>query len=316
MLLATALVAGYGVFAIARGFLAGGHRYEAYGVATAAESLARILLAAAVLMLITDGIGLALVMVVAPLAVLAVRPFRRTGIGASAAEPAAGTEPGADVLVGDAGHFLAPMVLANGASQTVLGAGPLVVAALGASPATVSAVFVTFTLFRGPLWMVQSVLARVLPPFTALARRHEHQALRRWALRLAAMGALLSGFAYPVGWWLGPDVVSLLFGRQFAPSAALAALVATGTALAAVTLFASQILVAEGRAGRICAAWGLALVVAAVALRLPGAADMRVGLSFLAGEITAFVLVTAFAARSTSGSPRLRYSTVVEKVRA
>ena len=179
--------------------------------------------------------------------------------------------------------FLGPLVLANGAAQALLGVGPLVVAAVGAGPVTVSAVFVTFLLFRAPLWVIQSVLARVLPPFTALARRGEHAALKVWALRLAAGGAALAAVAAPLGWWLGPTLVGILFGDWFTPTASLTALVAVGTAVAAMTAVSSQILVAVGRTWHVGLAWTLALAVAALAFAAPvAAADVRVGLAFLA----------------------------------
>jgi O-antigen/teichoic acid export membrane protein len=288
------LVAGYTVFAAARGYLAGRHRYRDYGIATAAEAIVRLLLAAAVLLVTTEGIGLAVVMVLAPLGVLVVRPFV-TVAGPLAQDPAE-DEPAMDVLVGSTGGFLGPLVLANGAAQALLGVGPLVVAAIGAGPVTVSAVFVTFLLFRAPLWVIQSVLARVLPPFTALARRGEHAALRGWALRLAAVGAALTAVAAPLGWGVGPTLVRVLFGNTFTPTASLTALVAAGTVVAALTAVSSQILVATGRTWHVGLSWTIALAVAALVFvpRL-ASADVRVGLAFLAGEVTALVLVTAFA---------------------
>jgi O-antigen/teichoic acid export membrane protein len=298
------LVAGYTVFAAARGYLAGRHRYRDYGIATAAEAVGRLVLAAAVLLVTRDGVGLAVVMVLAPLCVLVARPFARTR-GPAGAEEAPQDDLPADVLVGRAGRFLGTLVLANGAAQTMLGIGPLVVAAVGANASLVSAVFVTFTLFRGPLWIIQSVLARVLPPFTALARRGDRLALQRWALRLAALGAVLAVVAGPLGWWLGPELVGLLFGEQFTPSAELTALVAAGTALAAMTTLSSQILIALGSTWDVALAWTVALALATVVFLsgLGGEPDVRVGLAFLAGECTALVLVTLFARLSRTDGP-------------
>jgi hypothetical protein len=72
-----------------------------------------------------------------------------------------------------------------------------------------------------------------------------------------------------------------------------------------MTAVSSQILVAVGRTWHVGLAWTLALAVAALAFAAPvAAADVRVGLAFLAGEITALVLVTAFAVGS--GNDRFR----------
>ncbi len=301
--LTVGLVATYSVFAVARGYLAGRGQYHRYGIATAAESVGRLLLAGAVLLVTTDTAAIGLVLVLAPLAVLVVRPFT-----ALRGRAAAGSGPGApesteDALVGGAGRFLMPLVLANGASQTMLGAGPVIVVALGASPTTVSIVFLTFTLFRAPSWVLQSALSRVLPPFTALASTPA--ALRRWALLLAGAGVTLSLLGGPVGWWMGPEVVGLLVGPEFAPSAPLAGLVAAGTVLAASTLFSGQILIAVGRTDRLAVAWLIGLAAAAVALTLREPAELRVAMAFLIGEMVALVAVSAFAITATADGERV-----------
>ena len=311
------LVAGYSVFAAARGYLAGRHRYRDYGIATAAEAVLRLVLAGAVLVAGAGGIGLAVVMVLAPLGVLVVLPFAHVAADDRGQEKAVYGEPSMDVLVGSTGGFLGPLVLANGAAQALLGIGPLVVAAVGARPAVVSAVFGTFLLFRAPLWIIQSVLARVLPPFTALARRGERAALREWALRLAAIGTALAAVAAPLGWWLGPHLVGFLFGAEFTPSAPLTALIATGTALAALTAVSSQILVAVGATWHVGLSWTVALSVAALVFLAPVApADVRVGLAFLAGEVTAILLVTVFGLLSVTGPPGPRRPVTVDEDRS
>ena len=96
----------------------------------------------------------------------------------------------------------------------------------------------------------------------------------------------------------------ILFGDRLTPTASLTALVAVGTAVAAMTAVSSQILVAVGRTWHVGLAWTLALAVAALAFAAPvAAADVRIGLAFLAGEITALVLVTASpSARAPTGS--------------
>ena len=80
-------------------------------------------------------------------------------------------------------------------------------------------------------------------------------------------------------------------------------MVAVGTAVAAMTAVSSQILVAVGPRGG--SAWpGAWRWPWGPSRSLPGAAaDVRVGLGFLAGEVTALVLVTAFAVlRGPTGS--------------
>lgn len=285
VLAAGALVLGYTVFAIGRGYLVGRHRYRAYGLATAGEASLRLLLTAVVLLLGPSGLMLAWVMVAAPFAALALRPFRRVAHRAAVPRP--------EETLGGIGGFLGPLVVASALSQIVVTVAPLAVAALGGTQAAVSVVFLTFALFRGPLWVVQSAMARVLPPFTALAARGDHHLLRRWARRLAGIGLLVAALGWASGLWLGPGVVRLLFGAQFAPTGSFAALVASGMSLAAVVLCSTQILVALGQTRRLALGWTVAFVVAIVVTVLtPGDPSMQVAVGFLVAELTACMAIT------------------------
>ncbi|MGH8886144.1 MAG: lipopolysaccharide biosynthesis protein [Egibacteraceae bacterium] len=290
------LVVGYTVFAVGRGYLAGRRRYRAYGLATAGEGLLRLALTGPALLAAEDGRLLAWAMVAAPFAVLLLRPFSAARVGVQSASDG----------LGSVREFLGPLIFANTLSQAVIGSAPLVVGALGATPVVVSVVFLTFALFRGPLWIVQSALARVLPPLTALAAGGDYQTLRAWATRLAAGGVAAAAVAWAGGLWLGPAVVGLMFGAEFAPPPALAALVACGTALAAAVLCSTQILVALGQTSRVAAAWTLAAAVTVtVTLLTPSNPSVQVGNGFVAGELTALLLMTKAGWRNGSEPGRL-----------
>jgi O-antigen/teichoic acid export membrane protein len=276
------LVVGYAVFAVGRGYLAGRHRYSAYGLATAGEALLRLALAGIALLTGASGLLFAWAMVAAPFVILLLRPF---------SAPHAGARECTEDL-GGVGAFLGPLVFANALSQAVIGSAPLVAGVLGATPAVVSVVFFTFTLFRGPLWILQSALARILPPLTALAARGDHTALRAWATRLATGGVAAAVVAGAGGLWLGPAVVGLMFGLQFAPPPALAALVAAGTVLAAAVLCSTQIMVALGQTTQVAVAWMVAAAVTvAVTLLTSRDPSVQVGNGFVAGEFTALLLM-------------------------
>ena len=75
----------------------------------------------------------------------------------------------------------------------------------GHRAAEVSVFFETFLLFRAPLTVSYSLIARVLPPFTAMVERGETAILRRWALRIAGAGAVLAAAAYAIGLAVGAD---------------------------------------------------------------------------------------------------------------
>jgi O-antigen/teichoic acid export membrane protein len=105
-----------------------------------------------------------------------------------------------------------------------------------------------------------------------------------------------------VGWWIGDEVVGLLYGVQYSPTSIVAGLSAAGVMAAAAAQVVSQVLVAEGRTTRLAWAWFGGLMLAVVLLFVvPGEADTRVAFAFAAGEATALILMGVLAVRGRSG---------------
>jgi O-antigen/teichoic acid export membrane protein len=286
-----ALIAGYGLFALGRGYLAGRRRFREYGLSTLAESVLRLVLAVILLAAGVGALGLGWTLVAGPLVVLLWRPFRgerRREAGARREERTVST--------------LATFVTANAASQTILAAGPLVVGGLGAPPAEVSVFFQTFLLFRSPLTLAYNLISRVLPPFTRLVEEGDLGSVRRWAVRLAVGTAALSALGFAAGRAAGPALVELLLGAEFRPSGALAAYAAGGVVLATMALFVQQMLIAMRATGRLAAAWLAGLLVATLLIvTTDGDVSLRVGRAFLAGEATAFAGLVAAVVTSRHG---------------
>jgi len=285
------LIAAYGGFALGRGVLAGRRRFREYGLSTLAESVVRLVLAIVILAFGVGAVGVAWSMVAGAFVVFLWRPFHT--------ETSSGDVP---VSPGSA-RALATYVGANAASQTIVAAGPLVVGALGARPAEVSVFFETFLLFRAPLTLAYGLIARVLPPFTRMVERGERSTVRRWAGRLAALGALAAGAGLLFGRAIGPGAVAMLLGAEYRPTATIAGYAAAGVAIATIALFAQQILIAQRATGALAVSWftGLAASAAVVALT-GGTASVRVGAAFLVGEAAAFVLIVVsivWASRET-----------------
>ncbi len=274
-------LAGRSVLAVARGFLAGRRRFHAYGAAIAAEGAVLIALAIIVAVVHPTTLAFAVAMSLGPLAVMLFHPFSG---GHREAPLASVTSQG----IG----FLAPLVIATGASQVVLSIGPIVVGFVGGTAAAISVFFITFTLFRGPVTSSYNLVARVLPDFTALAASGEQHRLSAWASRLGVVG-LATIIVFGVsGWILGPAVVGLLYGTEFRPSAELAALGAAGVGAALIALFLNQIYIARGETGRLAVIWVIALAAAGMCLVVyqPEPA-IRVGTAFLVGEVIAMGLL-------------------------
>jgi len=294
------LIAGYGGFALGRGYLAGHERYREYGLSTFAESVLRLALAIALLAMGIKALGLAWSLVAGSFVVWLWRPLRDESLRRNGAERER------------TGGALATFIVANGSSQTVLAAGPLVVGALGAPAADVSVFFETFLLFRAPLTVAYNLVSRVLPPFTRLVDDGERIVLRRWALRLGALASVGAIAGYAVGYAIGPSLVAALLGDEFRPTATLAALAAAGTAVATVALFAQQMLIALKATGRLAIVWLAGLAVAMAVLAVGAETEViRVGRAFMIGEIVAMTGITiavmqAARAAAVASEPRTR----------
>lgn len=280
-------------FTVGRGYLAGFRRFREYGIASGGASVLRLVLAvgAAVLMPTIDGFAWAHVL--GPLVILAFLPLRaprrvRTGSrGPLAAE---------EVATVDERGLLTGLVLSSAASQALLLAGPLVAGALGADSVEFSVLYATLLLARAPLTFGYNLIARVLPPFTEMAAKGERRELRAWARGMGVASAFLAVLAAGAGAAVGPVVVTVAFGADFAPGRPLAAAAAAGVALAGGGLFIGQVLVARGHPARLAGAWTLAVFAAAASLLLPlEDPALRVVVAFLVGEAVALMSLTAGA---------------------
>jgi O-antigen/teichoic acid export membrane protein len=284
---AAVMFPGHALFILGRGFLAGRRRFVAYGVVVGLDAIGKVAGAVVVAVAGLGPVALSWALVLSPVVVLAVRPFgeAREEIGAVASGNAASDR-----------RFMTGYLIATAASQTVLAAGPLVVGALGATPAAISVFFVTTTLFRGPMSASYNLIARVLPAFTRLAAAGEDDELSHWARRLAIGGAVAAGVTYAAASVLGPVIVEVLYGTEFRPSGTLAGLAAAAVIAGMVGLATTQILVARGATDRMAVVWVVALAAAALAIVVaPGEPDIRVAVGFLTGEAVALLGLTAAA---------------------
>jgi O-antigen/teichoic acid export membrane protein len=278
--LAGLLVSGYALFGYVRGHLAGQGRFRAFGLVTASEATLR--LAAALALVWAGGArGLAVAMVLAPL--VAAFWLRRSGLPSTR---------------GSFARDLRPLVAASVFAQGLLGLAPLVVAVLGATAATVSVVFMTFTIYRGPLWILQGLMARAMPILVGLVRAGDEARLRRWMAGIVLGTGGLAVLGALAGALLAPPVLGWLVGGDFRPSPGFSAMVAAGVLLAAGGGFMNQVLLALGWLRSITAAWALGFALAAVTtLVVPTTPVLRVGVGFLVGEVVALAALAVLYLR-------------------
>ena len=184
----------------------------------------------------------------------------------------------------------------SGASQVLLAGAPLAIALLGGAPELVSTVFLTFTLFRGPLTLIYSLQGRILPFLVNIAE--DGGGFRSITRRIVVAGLGLAVLGGGVGWVIGPEVVELLFGAS--PDRLVAALAAAGVVAASTTQVSGQVLVALGGTGRLATAWIAGLGAAVVTLPLTGLApDRSVAIAFLTGELVALAVAAWMSIRSS-----------------
>ena len=277
------LMVGYALLFFGKGVLAGTRHFAKVGWVLIVENGARLAIGLIVIRLFADAPSLGWAMVGGGFASLALRWWRH-----DRGDPERPAAP--------ARRFLTGYVGGTATSQILLAGAPLAVAALGGSPALISIVFITFTLYRAPMTFIFAVQGRILPYLVKLHQDGHDRKLGRIALGVVGGGAALAALGGLVGWLVGAEVVELLFGSEFAPSRVVAALAAGGVVAASAAQIASQTLVAEARTSRLTIAWSGGLLVGLLILALvSGEPDMRVALAFASGEVTALSLMGVLA---------------------
>jgi O-antigen/teichoic acid export membrane protein len=260
-----------------RGLAIGHRRFGHYGLMLGLEGAGRLVFGALGTLVVGGAVGWAWGIALGPLLGLLV-PGLHLELRANGGRR------------GGEGAFLAPYLGASAASQLMLAGAPLAVAALGASPTSISVVFVTFTLFRAPVTMVYLAQGRLLNLLVRLELAGDEPRLRQVQRGIELAGLGLVATAGGVAWVVGPAVVALLYGADFRPDPLVVALAATGVAGAAVAQLLGQLLVARGRTARLAGRWTAGLVVALIVLILdPAGAEVTVALAFALGELTAAV---------------------------
>ncbi len=282
------LILGYGCFWVGKGMLQGRGWYGRVGLMLCAEGLVRLAVEGLVLWGGGGAVGLGWAMAAAPWVVWGFVFGRNRGL---AREGAGG------------GMFVRRYVLGSAAAHLLVAGAPLAVTYLGGTAREVSLVFVVFVLFRAPLTLMYSLQGRLLPPLVRMVGRGEEEPLRRLAARLWWGSIGLAVPAAAVGYVAGPSVVRFLMGAEFLVPATTAALVASGTAMAAGVQLVAQTLVAGSRTGSLAAAWILGLATAVVVAWLGSwEPALSVAVGFWVGEATVLAVVGRMA-MSPKASP-------------
>jgi O-antigen/teichoic acid export membrane protein len=279
-------VVAYAASYFARGFLAGHHRFGAYGLLVLLEATSRCAFAAAVAVGITEGQdAVAFGMLAAPIASLTVVPF---ALSRSKFRVYRERDPEAEFTLAHGTGFAAAVLLVMVSEQTFINAGPLIVNATegGAEGAALAGfTFNVLLIARAPLQLFQAIQAPILPHLTQMRARGEADGFRRTVrVTLVAIGAFSATAALTL-LAIGPWAMDILFGSDVDYGRFGLALIAVGMGLYLAAATLSQAALARGHAKEAAACWVISAVAFVGFLLIPGWDDriVQVEVGYAAG---------------------------------
>lgn len=258
-LIAGAITLAYGLLIVARGQLASGEQFKAFGALNGGEALIRLALSVGLVALSAAPWTWGAIMPVGPIVVVALW----LAIGGRFTRSDAPFPT----------YYLLNTTLSNGISQLLLAGAPLVVALMGASPTVTSLVFVTTTLGRAPLVFLHGgLLARILPPLLAIAQGNDRHRIAMAMNRVLAITGASLVAAFIGGGLVGPPVVALAYGQNLRPSFTLAGFTGVAVIATMAALLLGQVLIALRAERDMALPWIVGLIAtstSAVLLPLP-----------------------------------------------
>lgn len=283
------LLAGYAIEYLVRGVLAGNSRFSPYGVLLGGEAGSR-LLATAVLAVI--GVATAgpygIVLGAAPYVGVLLSLRKRDGL-VTPGPPAPWRE-----LSRAFGWLLAGSLFA----QALINTGPILVQILApAKDDTATGQFLaSLVIARIPVFLFQGVQAALLPRLAGHAGAGQVRDLGAETRRMTAAVGVLCVAATLGAWLLGPAVVRIFFGADFALGRRDLAMLAAASCIYLLALTLSQALIALRRQPRVAIGWGVGILALTVVTVLGHDLLLRVELGFLVGALTASVAMALLLA--------------------
>ncbi len=270
-----ATVVAYAASYFARGFLAGHHRFGAYGLLVLLEATSRCSFAVAVAVGITEGQdAVALGMVAAPIVSLAVVPLVASfTFSAYMTENVKVAEGEPEFTLAHGSGFAAAVLLVMLSEQTFLNAGPLLVKATesGAEGAALAGfTFNVLLIARAPLQLFQSVQTSILPHLTQMRAKDAADEFKRTVrVTLVAISAFAATVAF-VLLAIGPWAMDILFGSDVDYGRGGLALIAAGMGLYLAAATLNQAALARGHAKEAATCWLTSAAAFVGFLLIPG----------------------------------------------
>jgi O-antigen/teichoic acid export membrane protein len=269
---------GYCAAHLVRGLLSGNGRFGDYALYFGTEGVLRGTVGIAFLAVGVSSAGwYGLTVGIVPFVAITVALVRPRGL----------LVPGPESRAGELTTALGSLLAASMFTALLLNAGPIAVELLATEAESDEAgrFLAGLVIARVPLFLFQAVQASLLPRLALYAGGRQWEqlagALRRLVLAVAGLGAT----ATLVAWAIGPEVVRLFFGEEFALGHRDLGLLAlsSGTFMVAVAL--GQALIALGAAGRMALGWAAGVAAFAAVTAAGDDLYLRVELGLVAGTL-------------------------------
>lgn len=168
-----------------------------------------------------------------------------------------------------------PLLVGSACAQLLLNGLPVLVVAQAADGGETAAagVFVAaFTLARAPLSMVVPLQSAVVPTLTRLIANGRRREVLLILVKGTVVLVAVAAVGVPLAWWIGPWVVSLIFGADYAIGGVDLALIVVGVLAHVGLVVLTQVHVARGRHRDVAVSWIAALAAAGLTFwAVPGA---------------------------------------------
>jgi O-antigen/teichoic acid export membrane protein len=278
-------IVGYFAAHLTRGALSGNGRFVAYGTLVGAEGSVRLLGCIALLILGAHTAGPFGVFVgIAPIFAVGLVLSRERGL----------LTPGPDAPWSELSSALGYLLLGAVMAQILVNAAPLTAKVLAhgrAQNEIVGRFAAGFIIARVPVFLFQAVQAALLPKLAGLAGARRHADFRTLLMRLVIAVGSVAVIGTVGGLTLGPSALHLLFGSKYTLSRTDLGYLAGANGAFMLGLTLAQALIALGGHARAAAGWVLGIVAFVVVTALGSSLLTRVEQGFLAGTLTAVVVM-------------------------
>jgi O-antigen/teichoic acid export membrane protein len=181
-----------------------------------------------------------------------------------------------------------PLLVGSACAQLLLNGLPVLVVAQAADGQEIVAagIFVAaFTLAKAPLSMVVPLQSAVVPTLTRLIADGRRREVLVLLVKGAAVLVGVAAVAVPLAWWIGPAVVSLIFGEDYTIGGLDLALIICGVLAHIGLVVITQVHVARGRHVDVALSWMAGLAAAGLTFWLVPGVILSGEVAFLVGSV-------------------------------